>query len=83
MSFLEIMQDVLKSKSISVLEIAPPTPWRSAWRELAAIASEITTQDDPRFHGVMQALDSCADADHANDWTAFHQAALTVRRAIE
>ena len=56
--------------------------WLAAWRELAALTYGITG-DDPRFPGVMAALNTCDEAYLNGNWGAFRQSAAGVRLAVE
>ena len=55
--------------------------WRAAWHELADLTSGVTA-DDPRFAGVMAALDQCDVAYHDGNREAFHQATAQVRKSL-
>ncbi len=55
--------------------------WLIAWRELATLTYGIT-KEDPRFVGVMAALNQCDEAYLGGQWVAFRHAAEQVRRAM-
>jgi hypothetical protein len=56
--------------------------WETAWRELVHQTNGID-KSDPRFLGVLNALEECDRTFAADDWGAFQRAVVQVKTCIE
>ena len=55
--------------------------WETEWQALAKVTLGIT-QDNPRFHPIMDALDQCDTAFLSNNWGQFRHIAQEVQRLM-